>query len=85
MSCLSAQDCLMRFLYDLIDEQKRKDQSRQILPAAQQPELAAYCHHPGTLCRVLKVMEQKGYQAREELIVTDPQAFCKILYSKQAS
>jgi DNA-binding MarR family transcriptional regulator len=67
MSCLSAQDRLMRFLYDLIDEQKPEG-SKPVnfsLPLSNQELAQLIAITPEHLCRVLKVMEQKGYIRRE--------------------
>jgi CRP/FNR family transcriptional regulator, dissimilatory nitrate respiration regulator len=76
MSCMSAQDRLMRFLSDLTDEQNR-DGPRPAgfsLPLSNQELAQLIAVTPEHLCRVMKRMEQKGLIRREMgmLTVTDP-------------
>ena len=78
ISCMSAEDRVMRFLSDLIAGQASSEKERTVfsLPLSNRELAELIAVTPEHICRVLKAMERKGLIRRERsmLIIEDPAA-----------
>ena len=76
VSCMSAEDRVMRFLGDLVADQASNDKKRAVfsLPLTNRELAELIAVTPEHICRVLKNMERKDLIRREHgmLIIDDP-------------